>query len=109
MRHIFLISALALFSGSAFADYFGCMLKVNGQDWVDAEAEYRGRSVSVTVADFQCDAVIDQNIVVTTTLTSLTSDQSAQASARAKSKAELWTVNSQGDGTDYASCECGLR
>lgn len=109
MKHIFLTTALALFSGSAFADYFGCMLKVNGHDWVDAEAEYRGRSVSVTEAGFKCDAVIDQNIFVTTTLTSLTNDHSAQAAARAKSEAELWTVNSQGDGLDYASCECGLR
>ncbi len=109
MKHIFLISALALFSSSAFADYFGCMLKVNGHDWVDAEAEYRGRSVSVTVAGFRCDAVIDQNIIVTTTLTSLTNDQSVQAAARASAETELWTVDSQGDGLDYASCKCGLR
>ncbi len=102
MKTIVWIFALSL-SSFAYADYFGCDLKVGNSPRVGAEAEYRGREISVSFEDWSCEAKIDQNIQVSMQISNPKLGIQGQASNRASVEMELQTD----DG--IVSCKCGLR
>jgi len=104
-----LCALVLLASTSAFADYFGCDLRVNGTQRVDDEAPYRGREVRVEIAGYACAAVIDQNIEVTTELTSLLTAEGAEARGRASAAVRLEAFNPATNSIDVVTCKCGLR
>lgn len=106
---IFVITAFL--SVPAFADYFGCDLKVGHDPVITAEAEYRGRSVSVSSKGWTCSATIDNNIIVTATLTSPQANASSTASDRGSVRTgfAIQDVNDEEGMFISGSCNCGLR
>lgn len=109
MKKIMLVSLVALFTASAFADDFSCTLRSGYFNRAKEMAPYRGREVTVKLGTFVCKGVIDNNIVVTTTITSTETGETASKSSRASSVAELTALNQWGDGQDHGTCECGLE
>ncbi len=107
MRQILTV-ALMIISTSVYADYFGCDLSVNDLS-AGEEAPYRGREVRVNLGDYTCEAVIDQNIIVSTTVTSLLSGSFAQADGRASAAVHFGPFNPSTNSIDVVICECGLR
>lgn len=93
---------------SAYADYFGCTLNVNGVS-ASAEAPYRGREVEVELATYKCEAVINSEIVVTTKVTNLLMGSYAEASGRASSDVNFETFNPSTNQFDQVVCSCGLN
>lgn len=104
-----LLSALIIMSSSlAHADYFGCDISVNGER-AGEEAEYRGREVKVELNNYLCEAVIDQNIIVTTKVTNLLSGVWGQAGGRASAAVQMESYNPSTDSHDLVTCKCNLR
>lgn len=102
MKTIVAILALSL-SSFAYADYFGCDLKVGNGPIVGAEAEYRGREISVSYEDWVCEAKIDNKIQVSMQISNPKLGVQGQASNRASVEMEILTD------TGIVSCKCGLR
>lgn len=111
MSKTLLFLMLACLSNVAFADYFGCELNIAGIGKVDAEAEYRGREISVSFAGFTCDSMIDGNINVHVTLSYPELNASSSVIDKASAKTSLKLQNPAGQLGDYisATCTCGLR
>lgn len=111
MSKTLLFLMLAGLSNFAFADYFGCELNVDGLGKVDVEAEYRGREVSVSLAGFECESMIDGNINVHVALTYPELNASSSVIDRASARTSLKLQNPEGRLGDYisATCTCGLR
>lgn len=107
MKNLLCLTAL-VFSTGAYADYFGCELKVN-ELRKDAEAPYRGREVEVELDTYKCEAVIDSEIVVTTKVTNLLMGSYAEASARASSSVNFESYNPSTNQLDKVICSCGLN
>jgi hypothetical protein len=101
-----LLSTIAL---PAMADDFACELKVGYFNRAKETAPYRGRFVKVRVGTMDCTGSIDNNIVVTTTLTSVETGESSVAADRGSSEAKLTALNQWGDGQDHGVCKCGLE
>lgn len=95
----------------AFADYFGCDLKVGNDQVVTAEAEYRGRSVSVSSKGWTCSGTIDNNIIVTAKLTSPQANASSVASERGSARTgfAIQDINDEEGMFIAGSCLCSLR
>jgi hypothetical protein len=93
---------LATLSLPAFADYFGCELRVN-QRRIDAEAEYHAMDVAVELDGYRCTAeiVADRWVIMQIT---------AADGARAVSEGRFFTATGRlENGDDVVTCACGLR
>jgi hypothetical protein len=110
MKHLIIASALSLFPLSAFADYFGCELEVNGRR-VSEDAEYRGREVSVAKDGFTCDGTIDlQGRQVTTALRSGFSGSRSVSAGIHRAKARIEEFGREFEGSfSEAECVCSLH
>lgn len=106
---IFVITAFL--SVPAFADYFGCDLKVGHDRTITAEAEYRGREISVSSKGWTCSGVIDGNMMVTATLTSPQANANGVATGRGSARTGfgIQDVNDEEGEFIYGSCLCSLR
>lgn len=111
MSKTLLVLALACLSNFAFADYFGCELKIDGERTIDVEAEYRGREVSVSKNGWTCESTIDGNILVYVTLSYPELNASSSVVDKASAKTSLKLQNPAGQLGEYlsAECKCGLR
>ncbi len=104
----FLSALILVLSSSAYADYFGCDLRVNNEA-AGEEAPYRGREVRVELNNYLCEAVIDQNVIVTTKVTNLLSGSYAQAGGRASAAVQMESYNPGTNAHDEVFCKCNLR
>lgn len=104
-----LCALVFLVSSATFADHFGCDLRVNGTQRVDDEAPYRGREVRVQTTEYVCEAVIDQDIEVTTKVSSLLLPSYAIARGRASAEVQMEAYNPATNSNDSVTCKCGLR
>jgi len=109
MKTFFALTLLSVFAMPALADDFACELKVGYYNRAKETAPYRGREVKVRVGTMDCVGTIDNNIIVTTTITSTETGESASGASRGSSKAELVALNQWGDGQDHGVCKCGLE
>ncbi|MBH48050.1 MAG: hypothetical protein CME71_07750 [Halobacteriovorax sp.] len=109
MTKMIMAAMALLLTTSAFADDFICTMKV-GQFLTETEyAPYRGREVNIVMGEYSCNGVIDNNIIVTTTLVSNTNGDTKSVSDRASSKVTMTTLDIWGDGQERLECECGLN
>lgn len=108
MKHLALTLALTLAPLSAFADYFGCELTVNGRR-VSLDAEYMERSVSVAKDGFTCDGLIDNDgRQVTTILRSGFSRTVRQARGLHRATAQLEELGWEFEGS-FSEVECSCE
>jgi hypothetical protein len=105
-----LLAALIFLSSTpAFADYFGCELKVGYFNKAEVEAEYRVLNAEVTLRPFKCEGHVDKNGFVVTTISSTEIEHSKSASDRGRSTVELTSLDIWGDGQDTGVCSCGMQ
>lgn len=108
MKHFIAVLVLMI-STVAFADDFSCKLQINGDQWASEEAPYRGREVRVELGNYRCEAVIDQNLVVTTTVTNIPMMSYGRASGRASATVQRETYNPVTNSVDLVVCKCALN
>lgn len=95
----------------AFADYFGCDLKVGSDRTMTVEAEYRGREVTLSSKGWTCSGVIDGNMMVTATLNSPQANANGVATGRGSARTGfgIQDVNDEEGMFIYGACYCSLR
>lgn len=108
MKYLLSIFALSL-SMPLFADDFICTMKVGSFLSESVYAPYRGREVSIAMGEYSCHGVIDNDLIVTTTVNSQNNGDSKSASGRGSAKVTMTTLDIWGDGQEYLECECGLN
>ncbi len=109
MMKSFFVVMLLVSSIGAMADTFMCEMKV-GQFLRKTEyAEHRGRNVTVTMNDYNCEGYIDNDIIVTTTLRSDITGESKNESKYGSSTTVMYTLDQWGDGQERLECTCSLN
>lgn len=108
MKTIFM-ALLVTTSLPAFADYFGCHLKVVGSTTVTNQAEYGGRSTEVSLDGFICKGTMDAEGNVTTSLTDTNYYGTESSTAPYYSEVEILDWPQCEVSRLLATCSCGLE
>lgn len=98
-------------SFSAYADYFGCDLKVGHDPKVTLEAEYRGREVTVSHKGWTCHSVIASDGTVTVQLQSpqLNAASTGTGFTSARTGFSIQDPTDEEGEFISGSCYCSLR
>lgn len=96
-------------SMSAIADTFMCNMKVGQFQTRSAYAEPYGRQIIIAMGEYTCEGTIDNDIIVTTTVTSTITGESKSASRHSSSSVDMLTLDIWGDGQVRLECSCSLN
>lgn len=105
----FLCALLTMLSTTAYADNFVCELRINSDQFAAADAPDRGREVRVELGNYRCEGVIDQDLVVTTTVSNISMKSYGRAGGRASATVHQETYNPIINSVDEVICKCGLN
>ncbi len=94
---------------SAMADTFMCDMKVGQFQTRSAYAEPYGRMINIAMGEYSCEGTIDNDIIVTTTVTSDITGDRKSASSHSSSYVDMYTLDIWGDGQVRLECSCSLN